>query len=189
MSEGSKGQLPSRWQRERPPVWWEALSILPSTASASVEGGVWQHAARTREDPALFGSWCAHIGEQRRSQSSCKGLLAATVGCPILQIIKSVSFCVCVSVSTGWRPCHTHLWTAFPDSKYNLCNLVKKVHSQTHGAFCAVEISGRRRSLPVPWLFREGQRSGCSGPQTLQCPAYPQWYLQPLSGNEIEVKK
>lgn len=185
MSEGSKGQLPSQWQRERPPVWWEALGILPSTASAAVEGGVWQHAARTREDPALFGSWCAHVGEQRRSQSSCKGLLAATVGCSILQIIKSlflVSLCVHQLAQAEGRVILT-CGQPFLTVSTNLCNLVKKVHSQTHGAFCAVEISGRRRSLPVPWLFREGQRSGCSGPQTLQCPAYPQWYLQPLSGN------
>lgn len=73
MSGGSKGQSPSLWHGERPPVWREALWRHPPSAPPAVAGGVWQHAAGTWEVPALFRSWCGHVGEHWWSQSSGKG--------------------------------------------------------------------------------------------------------------------
>lgn len=73
MSGGSKGQSPSLWQRERPPVWREALRRRPPFASPAVAGGVWQHAAGTREVPALFRSRRGHFRKHWWSQSGCKG--------------------------------------------------------------------------------------------------------------------
>lgn len=73
MSGGSKGQSPTLWHRERPPVWREAFRRNPPSGPAAVAGGVWQHAAGTREVPALFRSRCGHAGEHWWSQISCKG--------------------------------------------------------------------------------------------------------------------
>lgn len=73
MSGGSKGQSPELQHREGPPVWREALRRHPPSTPAAIAGGVWQHAAGTREVPALFRRWRDHIGEHRWSQSGRKG--------------------------------------------------------------------------------------------------------------------
>lgn len=75
MSGGSQGQSPSPWHRERPPVWREPLRKSSSSAPPAVAGGVRQHAPRTGEVPALFGSRCGHAGEHWWSQSSSKSEL------------------------------------------------------------------------------------------------------------------
>lgn len=118
-----------------------------------------------------------------------------------------VLMCVyCVSVSTSRRPCHTHMWTTVPKCKSCLMWPHEQISNlQTHDALyvcvCSlfacihmlslsphiVAVPGRWGSLSVPRLFRKGQRPGCSGPPTLQCPAHSQWHIQPLPGKEIHA--
>lgn len=71
----SKGQPPSLWHGERPPVWREALRRFPPCAPPAVAGGVWQYAAGPGEIPALFRSRRGHAGERWWPPSSSKGEL------------------------------------------------------------------------------------------------------------------